>query len=132
MKKIFISFIVLFLFGCEDKNVYINKYDKNLKHIECLELQTSPFDIQTKSILKKLYNFSQNCPYTLKVDKKTNITCNSNQNVDKKALSNFPSGYLRLDIYKNSKIIYSYYKDLDEIEDKDIKKAFLHVKKDLL
>ena len=75
--------------------------------------------------MKQLYNFDDNCSYRLSISQKSGITCNSNQNADKKILASFPSGYIRLELTQDSKTIFSYYRDLTDKADKeDIQRAF--------
>ena len=136
IKKSFLfqSFLVLwviFYSGCDDATVV--KYDETLSNVECLKLSIIPPDKQIYSMLYSLYKFDDSCKYLLKVSKKSDIVCNSNQNSSEKTFSNFPTGYLRFDVYKNHIMIYSYYRDLtDKVSDRDIKKAFLRVKEDIL
>ena len=80
-----------------------------------------------------MYSFKEECEFELQVSKKSGIVCNSNQNVSKKALSNFPTGFIRMDIYKKNKPLYSYYKDLNrDISENDVKNAFQRLKHDIL
>ena len=75
--------------------------------------------------MKQLYNFDDNCSYRLSISQKSGITCNSNQNADKKILASFPSGYIRLELTQGSKTIFSYYRDLtDKADEEDVKEAF--------
>jgi len=120
------------LTACSD-NATVIKYDKNQTQLQCLHLVVFPPDKLISETLTKLYDFDANCPYELQVSRKSGIACNSNQNADKKALSNFPSAYIRMDVYKNRKPIYSYYKDLNCKVSKDIiKNAFKRLKSDML
>ena len=98
-----------------------------------MRLVVFPPNNLTTTTLQQLYHFEKKCDFKLEVSQKSGIACNSNQNSDKKALSNFPTSYLSLTLYKNSKIIYSYYIDLThKVTKEDIKTAFKKVKKDLL
>lgn len=109
-----------------DKSVSENK-------ISCLRLVVFPPDKVLESTLHNIYSFDENCEYRLEVSKKGGIVCNSNQNAAKKTLSNFPSTYLRMDVSKNSKPIYSYYIDLlDSVSTEDVKSAFSRLQKDIL
>lgn len=132
-KRLFLFTLLatLFISGCGDNATVTKNTDK--KHLECLQLTLLMPDALISNTLKSLYNFSENCPYQLQVSRKNNIVCNSNQNADRKALSNFPSGYIRLDVYEGRKNIYSYYRDLDHpLEKKDLTQAFKRLKSDLL
>ena len=127
MKKIFLSTLLLLVAfsGCSDNNATITKSEKDLHHIKCMRLVIFPPNKFLQTTMKKLYNFDTNCSYKLKISQKSGIVCNSNQNADRKALSNFPSGFIRLDLYKGYKNIYSYYRDLThKTTEEDVKKAF--------
>jgi len=124
--------LLLLLSACSEDSTVI-KYDKSLQQLPCLRLVVFPPDKLITNKLMQLYTFDEKCNYELQVSKKSAIVCNSNQNADKKALSNFPSGYIRMDIYKNHKPIYSYYKDLTcKVSQDDIESAFKRLKSDLL
>jgi len=97
-----------------------------------MKLIVFPPDKFLSEIVQKLYKFDENCSYKLSFSQKSGITCNSNQNADKKILANFPSGYIRLDLTKDSKTIFSYYRDLtDRADEEDVKKAFATLQKHL-
>ena len=132
MKSTLLAFILLFFGACSD-NATIVTFDTDLKELPCLRLVVFPPNTLIEQSLKELYTFDESCTYELQASQKSGITCNSNQNAPKKALSNFPSGYIRLDIYKNKKPVYSYYKDLTHKATKeDIQKAFFRLKEDML
>jgi len=91
-----------------------------------------PPDEMIQSGMNELYSFENNCEYKLEVSKKGGITCNSTHNTSKKTMSSFPSGYLKMDVTKGSKTLYSYYIDLkDTLTKSDLKNGFVRVKKDL-
>ena len=130
--RIFSFLMLLFFTACEHDDAFINKYDKSLHTTECLDFTPSLLDVELNAEIEKLYPFQENCIYRLEASQKSGIVCNSNQNVQKKVLSSFPSTYLRLDVYKGSKVLYSYYKDLStKPSQEDIEKAFLRLKKDI-
>jgi len=134
--KRFIYFLslafLLLINGCND-NATVIQYDKSLQQLSCLRLVVFPPDKLISDTLTDLYDFDENCSYELQVSRKNSITCNSNQNADKKALSNFPTGYIRMDLYKKRKLIYSYYRDLHApLSKRDIQNAFSRLKSDLL
>jgi hypothetical protein len=132
MKKTTLFLLLLLFSGCSD-NATVIKTDPNLNHLACLKLTVFPPDAMISNTLKRLYHFTPTCSYELQVSKKSGITCNSNQNADTKALSNFPNGYIRIDIYKNRKVVYSYYRDLTTpVSKKIVTQAFQRVQKDLL
>ncbi|WP_156022353.1 hypothetical protein [Sulfurimonas hongkongensis] len=109
-------------------NIFNEKIAK--EEITCMKLVV--FDKDVKETLQELYSFDESCDKWLEVSLKSSITCNSNQNVDKKILSNFPSSYLRMQLYKGKILFFSYYIDLEEeVSKKDVKNAFLRVQKEL-
>ena len=79
-----------------------------------------------------MYPFRPDCPYRLSVTTKENIHCNSNQNSDRKALSAFPTSFIRMEIHRGMRLVYSYYVDLPKSAEKsDIRRAFRKVFNDL-
>jgi len=133
MKKNLFLFILLTLFTACSDDATIIKNKKALHNLDCMHLVVFPPDKLITQTLLSLYNFDTNCSYRLEVSRKSGILCNSNQNADKKALTNFPSGYIRMDLYKGSTSVYSYYKDLTHKASKDdIEDAFQRLQKDLL
>ena len=98
-----------------------------------MRLVVFPLDRALEQTLNNLYTFTPDCDYRLEVSKKGGIVCNSNQNAAKKTLSNFPSTYLRMDVTKANKPLYSYYIDLlESVSENDVKSAFSRLKKDIL
>ena len=90
-----------------------------------MRLVVFPPDKFLSETVQKLYDFDDNCSYRLSISQKSGIVCNSNQNADKKIFANFPSGYIRLDLTKGSKAIFSYYRDLThKADEEDVQKAF--------
>ncbi len=131
----FIFAALLLLSGCskEDRNVTVTFYAKEKHKPSCMRLVVFPPDPMISTTLTQLYDFTQKCPFELQASKKTGICCNSNQNADKKALTEFPNGYIRLDLYKNHKPYYSYYKDIQgEVEKEDVVAAFKRLQEDVL
>jgi len=133
LKQSYSFFLLLLLFfqGCSD-SAMVNIFDEKIakEEISCLKLVV--FDKDVKETLQELYSFDESCDVLLEVSLKSSITCNSNQNVDKKILSNFPSSYLRIQLYKGKTLFFSYYIDLKEsVSKKDVKNAFLRVQKEL-
>jgi len=133
--RIFILVTLLtFFYGCSD-NAQVNIFDKKLAKtkVECMKLLVFPPDLEVQTTLEKLYSFDESCSVKLEVSLKRGIVCNSNQNSDKKILSNFPTSYLRMQISKNKTLFYSYYIDLkDAVSAKDIESAFKRIQKDLI
>ena len=110
--------------ACSD-NATITESKKDLKDVKCMRLVVFPANKFLSQTMHELYNFDENCSYKLSISQKSGIVCNSNQNADKKILANFPSGYIRLDLSKGYKNIFSYYRDLTHKANKeDVKKAF--------
>lgn len=131
LRALFLFSLTLLMSGCGE-DATITHYKSNTK-LSCLRLVIFPPDAMISTTLQKAYHFDEACPYRLEVGKKSGIVCNSNQNADKKALSNFPSGFIRMDVYKDNKPIYSYYKDLDrDVTKEDVKRAFKRLKSDIL
>ncbi len=126
---------MLFLLSACSDSAMVKVFDENISknRISCLRLVVFPPDRAVESTLHKLYDFSENCEYRLEASKKGGIVCNSNQNAAKKTLSNFPSTYLRMDVLKESRPIYSYYIDLQKSVSKgDVQAAFVRLQKDIL
>ena len=131
VKTIFILIVIFLLSGCSD-NAIITESKEDLKNVNCMRLVIFPPDNFSSEIMHKLYNFDENCSYQLSVSQKSRITCNSNQNADKKILSSFPSGYIRLDLAKGPKNIFTYYRDLtDRADNEDVQRAFATLQKHL-
>ena len=133
MKRSYSFFLLLLLFlqGCSD-DAMVNVFNERIakEEITCMKLVV--FDEDVKATLQELYNFDESCDVLLEVSLKSSITCNSNQNVDKKILSNFPSSYLRMQLYKGKTLFFSYYIDLEEdVNAKDVENAFLRLQKEL-
>jgi hypothetical protein len=100
--------------------------------IPCLKLQVFPPDPAAKQAIGKLYSFAEECPYTLQLSTKSGIHCNSNANAPSKTLSNFPSAYLRMELRRGMKLLYSYYIDLTAAPTaEDIAKGFKRMQEDL-
>ena len=85
-----------------------------------------------ESKLNELYTFSGDCKLKLIVSYKDSITCNSNQNSDKKVLG-MPRSYLRFELKKQGELFYSYYIDLkDNLKDSDLENGFDIMKDSLI
>lgn len=126
--------LLFILLGCGNKP-YITFYDKNIskEDINCLSLEIYPKNKQIDNYLHTLYNgFKDQCIYRLKVSTKDSIHCSSTANVPQKVTTNFPSSYLRLDLYKGLKLVYGYYIDLTSPASKsDIEDAFNQMREDI-
>lgn len=132
MKKLLFIFASLFLLGCNDgSQVFV--YDKKIldAKIECMSLTVFPPNKSIENTLSSLYHFKKECEYELVVSYKTSITCNSNQNADKKAFG-LPQSYLRMELKKGANLQYTYYKDLqDNLTSKDVQNGFERMKGEL-
>jgi len=128
-----LSFIIL-LSGCGE-NAIVNIYDKNITDgkIKCLRLDIQPPNSEVEKFMQTLYKgFDNSCPYRLSISYKGQIHCNATTNVARKVNSNFPSAYLRMDIYQGIKAEYSYYIDLTSPPTRsDLERGFDRIKKDL-
>ena len=125
--------LALLCTGCDDRT-YVNIYDKNITHtrIECLDFVVLPPDEKMEKFILSLYPFKKNCPYRLDISYKSRIHCNAAQNAARGAVGNFPSAYLRMELRRGMKLLYSYYIDLTRPAEKsDIKKGFERIRKDL-
>lgn len=124
--------ISLLILGCSDgSQTFV--HDKKIvdADIECMKLTLFPPNEMIEKTLNSRYCFKQECDYNLVVSYKTSITCNSNQNADKK-MYGLPQSYLRLEIKKNGYLQFTYYKDLKENLDKeDIQNGFETIKENL-
>jgi len=135
MIKFFIVFIsLLFLTACEEKRKPAVFLDSKVKlPISCLQLNPLEIDKKFDPVLKKLYNFDQNCSHVLTLSYKKDIVCNSSYNVVEKNLGKFPKSFLKLEVREGFKIEYSYYIDLlENVDGDDVKEAFERLKKDIL
>lgn len=132
MKKLLFIFVSLLLLGCNDgSQVFV--YDKKIldAKIECMSLTVFPPNKNIENTLASFYHFQKECEYELVISYKNSITCNSNQNADKKAFG-LPQSYLRMELNKNAYLQYTYYKDLqDNLNAKDVQNGFEKMKEEL-
>ena len=134
VQSVFSLLLSLVLFNACDDGSQITIYDKNItiSKLKCLNYVPASND-KLDLALSKLYKFSSNCPYKLKLSYKSNIKCNSSYNAFEKTTTNFPSGFISLEVRKGFDIKYSYYKDLtSKANINDLKKAFSRLKNDIL
>ena len=112
--------LVLWLAGCGDDAVTRLQDPQLPEHPpRCLRLDVLQTDPELARAMRKLYPFQEDCPYRLVLSTKSGIVCNSNANAPRKTLSNFPSAYLRLEIYRGMDLLYSYYRDLTHAPDRE-------------
>ena len=96
-----------------------------------MNLVVFPPNKDISTTLYQLYEFDSKCELDLVVSYKSSIVCNSNQNAGKKALG-MAKSYLRLELKRGQRLLYSYYIDLAEnVNDEDIENGF-NVMKDTL
>jgi hypothetical protein len=132
-KRMLIVIGALLLSGCRDRSI-VTVYDKEVTHtpVTCLGLRITPEDKEIRRTLESLYPFEPICKQRLEVTYKSQIVCNSAYNAPQKALSNFPTSYLNMEIRRGFTLQYSYYIDLDHKPDaSDIKKGFERIREDL-
>ncbi len=131
-RVVFISVLLLFS-ACSDNSI-VTIYDKTVleENEKCVELIIFPANKTIEETLKAQYSFKENCTLKFEVFTKGRIHCNSNQNSQTKAMGNMPSAYLRMEITKENKTLYSYYIDIkDEILPLHVESGFARMKKDL-
>ena len=129
-----ILFGTFMLTACNDDAI-THVYHKEITKtpLTCMKLNVFPKDKQISDILKKQYTFSQTCAYSLDVSYKSDIKCNSSYNADRKALSHFPTSYLKMELRKGLSVQYSYYIDLDHKANRDdLIEGFHHLQSDLI
>ena len=131
-KTILLTLLTLIFHGCSDN--YISQvHSKSIlqKEIKCMKLVVFPPNESIENKLNELYTFNKNCDLDLVISYKNSIVCNSNQNVEKKALG-MAKSYLRLELKRKNHLLYSYYIDLVEnLSDDDIARGFKVMKKTL-
>jgi len=133
-KKIVLVITSLFLLSACSDNSTVTIFEKNIpkEKITCINLLIFPPNEKVQTAFESLYTFSENCSIKLEVSTKSGITCNSNHNYQIKAVGEFPSSYLKMQLNSGSKIVYSYYIDLkEEVNTQDISRAFLRMRDDL-
>ncbi len=97
-----------------------------------MRLVVFPPDEKITKVINPLYPFNNNCDFSLNISKKSGITCNSSFNIDKKALTQFPTSYLNITLKKKSRMIYSYYIDLEkDVVKSDLERGFQRLESDL-
>ena len=130
----FLLIVLALLFSsCSDKSI-VSIYDKSILHEDskCVELVVFPPNKTIEDTLEKQYGFKDSCSLKFEVFTKGKIHCNSNQNSQTKAMGKMPDSYLRMEITRDNKRLYSYYIDIkDEILPSHIENGFARMKKDL-
>lgn len=120
-----LTFVSLILYGCTDNSLSTVHSKTVLKQdISCMRLLVFPPNQSIENDFNKLYPFDKICDLDLHISYKNSIVCNSEHNSNHKA-HGMAKSYLRLELKKERKLLYSYYVDLDEdIKSKDIEDGF--------
>ncbi len=129
---IFFTAIALLFLGCGNKPV-VKVYDEGeIGKIGSLAIKISPYDREIDRFFRGRYRFVESSNTVLYVVHKENICCNSNQNAAIKAVSGLPHNFLRMEVKRGMKTIYSYYIDLDNpVGIGDLQRAFDRLERDL-
>jgi len=133
MIKLLLLLTLLFFNGCEEKAKprVIIKPELQLP-IKCLKLDKLDIEHDFLDELDRLYRFDSSCDLRLSISYKKNIICNSTSNVSLKATGHFPKSFLKLEVRKGMKSLYSYYIDLySNVDRDDIDEGFIKLKRDL-
>ena len=134
MMRTVLLMLALFLLAACDSDPMVTVYDKKITQtpISCMKLRIFPPNGELRESLERLYLFDEKCRLSLDVSYKCGIKCNSSYNAPQKALSNFPTSYLNMELRKGLLLQYSYYIDLTEKPDADdVRKGFERMQKDL-
>ncbi|MCF6245649.1 MAG: hypothetical protein L3J43_11525 [Sulfurovum sp.] len=134
MHRVLWFLLVFLIIGCGKKSEPIIKTDMNMTTpIKCITLNTLSMEKPFVAKLQSLYLFDTRCDVKLYVTYKKDIVCNSPYNAGIKNTSSFPKSFLKLELKKGFKVIYSYYIDLySNVDIDDIVDAFLSMKKELM
>lgn len=124
---------LLFLSACsESATTTIYKQNFPKEPLRSMKLLLSPANAEMQATLERLYSFNQDSNFTLEVSSKSDIVCNSNHNYQTKALGEFPTSYLKMQVNYRGRILYGYYIDLQESPNaEDIRRAFSTLEEDL-
>jgi len=133
MKTIFLI-VVFMMMGCSKKSEPLINKDANLSTpVLCMSLNEMMIDKAFIKKLHSLYTFDKNCDLKLNLKYKKDIVCNSSYNANEKSVSQFPKSFLKLELRRGLKVVYSYYIDLyDNVDKEDVEHAFVRLKKDLI
>jgi len=132
--KLFLIILIPFFIGCEERTKPIVIKSPSLTTpIKCMSLNKLNIDKEFIDRLERLYPFRNDCNLKLNVSYKNNIICNSGYNIMRKTTGKFPKSYLKFELRKGMKLLYSYYIDLySNVNGDEIERSFLEVKSDLL
>jgi len=125
---------IFFLLACEKKSTPIIKIDSHLTTpIQCMALNTIGIEKPFVGEIQSLYAFDTHCDLKLTMQYKKDIVCNSPYNPNMKNVSQFPKSFLHFELRKGFSVQYSYYIDLySNVDEEDIERAFLRLKKELI
>lgn len=134
MRYILLLLIALLLASCTEKPKASVRIDKDLQRpISCMKLNTFGVEKEFLDTLKNLYTFDETCPMVLNISYKKDIVCNSSYNALSKSTGKFPKSFLKLELRKGLKVVYSYYIDLlDNVESDDVRIGFERLKNDIV
>ncbi|MBU1668565.1 hypothetical protein KKC13_09085 [bacterium] len=126
--------VLLFFTACEEKMKPVVTINPKLERpIPCMKLNHLNVEKEVLDTFNTLYDFDETCDLILSVSYKTDIVCNSTQNVYMKNVGKFPKSYLKLELRKGLEMQYSYYIDLhSNVDEDDIEEGFERLKDDLL
>jgi len=134
MGKLYLILSLLLISACTEKpkaKVHINK--TLTLPLTCMKLHSIGIEKEFLHTLKRLYNFNENCMYTLTLSYKKDIVCNSSYNAMTKSTGKFPKSFLKLELRKGLDVQYSYYIDLlDNVNSDDVVRGFERLKNDIL
>lgn len=125
---------IFFLLACEKKSDPTVKIDTHLSTpIHCMALNTVGIEKSFVDKMQSLYTFDRHCDLKLTMKYKKDIVCNSPYNPNMKNVSQFPKSFLHFELRKGFSVVYSYYIDLySNVDEEDIERAFLRLKKELI
>ena len=134
MPKILLFSLLLLLTACQEKMKPIVIKNSSLETpISCLNLNILDQEDELVKHLNQFYKFKKSCNYRLTLTYKQDIVCNSSYNVGLKSTGKFPKSFLKLEVRKGLKVLYSYYVDLySNADSDDVEEGFLRLKNDLL
>ena len=127
--------LLLFLFSaCQEKAKPVIRKSSTLKTpVTCMKINLLADDKELTDKLRLLYSFDDNCPLDLTLSYKKDIVCNSSYNAVSKNMGKFPKSFLKLELRRGMKVVYSYYVDLySNVDEEDVEEGFLQLKSDLL
>jgi len=70
VRALFITAILLLVTACSD-NAMVKELKEDLKDVNCMRLVVFPPDKFLSETMKQLYNFDDNCSYSLSISQKS-------------------------------------------------------------